>query len=83
MKKGKISSIALVVILIIVFALAAYAGATKTDDSSFGWVSLLPPVLAIVLAFLTKQVLLSLFLGIFIGAMMLNGGNPFYGFLRT
>ena len=51
--------------------------------SGFGIVSLLPPILAIVLAFVTRQVLLSLFLGIFSGALMLNGWNPFIAFLRT
>ena len=41
--------------------------------------SLLPPVLAIGLAFLTKQVLISLFCGIWSGAVIVlyNGGNPF------
>ena len=36
----------------------------------------LPAVIAIVLALLTKQVYVSLFLGIFVGAMMYAGGNP-------
>ncbi len=44
----------------------------------------MPPLLAIVLAFVTEQVLLSLFLGIFLGATMLNGWNPVAGgFLRS
>lgn len=72
----------LLLFLIIVFILSVpvFAEGAETD---FGWLSLLPPLLAIVLAFVTKQVLISLFLGIFVGAMMLNGWNPFYGFLRT
>ena len=36
----------------------------------------LPAVIAIVLALLTKQVYVSLFLGIFVGAMMYAGGDP-------
>ena len=36
----------------------------------------LPAVIAIVLALITKQVYVSLFLGIFVGAMMYAGGNP-------
>ena len=36
----------------------------------------LPAVVAIVLALITKQVYVSLFLGIFVGAMMYAGGNP-------
>ncbi len=38
--------------------------------SDFGALSLLPPLLAIVLAILTRQVLLALFAGIWIGALM-------------
>ncbi len=46
------------------------------------WVSVLPPLVAIFLALLFRQVLLSLFLGIFMGAWLLNGMplNP-YGIL--
>jgi Na+/H+ antiporter NhaC len=43
------------------------------------WYSILPPVLAIVLAIWSKQVLLSLFAGIWIGYTLLNGLNPFTG----
>ena len=35
-----------------------------------------PAIIAIVLALLTKQVYISLFFGIFVGAMMFAGGNP-------
>lgn len=44
-----------------------------------GWVSILPPVLAIVLALWTKQVILSLFAGIWIGFTVLHGFNPLVG----
>ena len=72
----------LLLFLIIVFILSVpvFAEGAETD---FGWLSLLPPLLAIVLAFVTKQVLISLFLGVFVGAILLNGWYPFYGFLRT
>ena len=43
------------------------------------WYSILPPVLAIVLAIWSKQVLLSLFAGIWIGYTLLNGNNPLAG----
>ncbi len=48
-----------------------------------GWLSILPPLLAIFLALLLRQVLLSLFFGIWLGATFLNGYNPILGFLRT
>ncbi len=46
------------------------------------WVSILPPVLAIVLAIWTRQVYLSLAAGIWIGWTVLEGWNPFAGIGR-
>lgn len=43
------------------------------------WYSILPPVLAIVLAIWSKQVILSLFAGIWIGFTILSGFNPIAG----
>ena len=40
------------------------------------WAALIPPVIAIVLALITKEVYSSLFLGIVIGALLYAGGNP-------
>jgi Na+/H+ antiporter NhaC len=47
-----------------------------TDPS---WYSILPPIIAIVLAIWTKQVILSLFAGIWMGFTLLNGFNPLTG----
>ncbi len=44
--------------------------------TSFGIWGLIPPVLTITLAFITKDVMVSLFLGIFSGALIVAGGNP-------
>ena len=44
-----------------------------------GWLSILPPVLAIVLAIRTKQVYLSLFFGIWLGWTILADWNPIIG----
>jgi len=41
---------------------------------TFGWLSILPPVLAIVLAIWTRQVFISLFVGIWLGWIILTGG---------
>ncbi|HEY5615770.1 MAG TPA: sodium:solute symporter, partial [Bacteroidota bacterium] len=46
---------------------------------TYGWLSILPPVLAIVLAIWTRQVFLSLFLGIWSGWAIISGGNIFTG----
>jgi len=48
-----------------------------------GWLSLLPPLIAIGLAIAFKDVLLALFLGVFSGAMCLFGWNPFTALART
>ncbi|MEM7575024.1 MAG: Na+/H+ antiporter NhaC family protein [Bacteroidota bacterium] len=48
-----------------------------------GFLSLLPPILAIVLAIWTRQVFLSLSLGIFLGYTMLAGWNPIEGFFAS
>jgi tetracycline resistance efflux pump len=43
------------------------------------WYSILPPVIAIILAIWSKQVILSLFAGIWMGFTILNGFNPLLG----
>ncbi len=49
----------------------------------FGFWSLLPPLLAIILAIKTRQVFISLLFGIWIGWVIINQWNPFYGTLET
>ena len=49
---------------------------------NFGIWSVIPPLIAIALAFATRQVLPSLFLSIWIGASILSGGNPVAGFAK-
>lgn len=44
-----------------------------------GWLSILPPLVAIVLAIWTKQVFISLFVGLWLGWTVLSSGNPFSG----
>jgi Na+/H+ antiporter NhaC len=44
-----------------------------------GWISLLPPLLAIALAVWTRRVLVSLFAGLWLGASMLHEWNPLTG----
>ncbi len=45
--------------------------------------SVLPPLVAICLALVFRDVLVSLFLGVWLGATMLAGGDPGLGFLRV
>jgi Na+/H+ antiporter NhaC len=53
--------------------------ATAADTA--GWLSLLPPLLAIVLSMWTRRVVLSLFFGLWLGVSMLHGWNPLAGLL--
>jgi Na+/H+ antiporter NhaC len=48
-----------------------------------GWLSLVPPLVAIVLALLTRQVLIALFVGIWFGVSIVYDYNPFYGMLYS
>lgn len=43
----------------------------------YGFLSLLPPIIAIILAIVTKQVTISLFMGIFLGELILNDFSIF------
>ncbi|MBX3251019.1 MAG: Na+/H+ antiporter NhaC family protein [Myxococcales bacterium] len=47
------------------------------------WVSVLPPLVAIALALLLRQVLLALFFGVLVGATLTHGLDVFAGFVRT
>jgi Na+/H+ antiporter NhaC len=47
-----------------------------------GWLSILPPLLAIGLALITRQVHVSLLLGVGLGAWILQGWNPMAAFMR-
>ncbi len=62
---------------------SANVQATTSFNTLPGWLSIMPPIIAIALALLFRDVLLALFLGIFSGALILNGWNPFAAFGRT
>ncbi len=49
----------------------------------FGLLSVIPPIIAIALAIWTRQVYISLILGIFIGWLFIEGFNPFLATLST
>ncbi|MCB0635228.1 MAG: sodium:solute symporter [Lewinella sp.] len=53
------------------------------EFTHYGFWSLIPPLVAIALAILTKQVFISLLLGIFLGWTMINGWNPLLGLFDT
>lgn len=45
------------------------------EQIDFGWLSLLPPIIAIILALFTKEVIASLLVGIVSGVLVYSGGN--------
>ncbi len=48
-------------------------------DHPYGLLSLLPPIVAIVLAILTRRVIVSLLAGVFAGVLITTGGDPVSG----
>ncbi len=56
---------------------------TRSVRPVWKWWSLLPPVVAIILAVWLKDVIIALLIAVFSGAVVLSGGDPFTGFLRT
>ncbi|TVQ66932.1 MAG: Na+/H+ antiporter NhaC family protein [Balneolaceae bacterium] len=61
------------------FAFAESSGYEGAHPFFGTWISLIPPLVAIGLALLTREVILSLFAGIWIGALFITGFNPFNG----
>jgi Na+/H+ antiporter NhaC len=57
--------------------------ATVTPRVLPGWTSILPPLVAIVLAIAFRQVIAALLVGVWLGAVLVLGTNPAAGFLRT
>lgn len=83
MKRNSI--VFLLVVLCMVFSSTTAFAAGVEESIEFGWLSLVPPVVAIMLAFITKNVILSLFLGIFVGAFIIEiqGNNIFMAIVQA
>lgn len=52
-------------------------------EGDYGVLAIIPPLVAILLCFLTKRVLFSLIIGIFSGGLIMATGNPFAAFKYT
>jgi len=48
-----------------------------------GWMALIPPIVAIMLAMITREMLMSLFIGIWSGAILIYNYNPIVGFFKS
>ena len=76
MDKGAlVRKILLIITLILMVCSLIFVHYVPDSNYKFKAWSLLPPLVAILLAFVTRQVFLSLFLGVFIGSSMLIPGN--------
>jgi Na+/H+ antiporter NhaC len=70
--------------LLVVAAVGAFLLAVPEGDQAVkSWWSLLPPLVAISLALAFRDVVLALFVGVWLGATLLAGGNAAAGFLRV
>ncbi len=68
--------------LILVAVLGVAAALPGGSHAVNSWWSLMPPLVAIVLALAFHDVLIALVVGVWIGTTMVAGGNPAAGFLR-
>ena len=71
MKLGLVTAIS----IILLFVLSLWITSLQANSNNairFGILTLLPPLVAIGLAFITKETVLSLFVGVFVGEFMLN-----------
>lgn len=80
MNEGKRRGLLLAAGATAVLVFGGAAQAAEGTGSGFGMLSLLPPVIAIALCIITREVVPSLFLGIWFAGTMLAGWNPVTGF---
>ncbi|WP_242620446.1 Na+/H+ antiporter NhaC family protein [Senegalia massiliensis] len=73
--KRKVLLLVLIFIFISTYALADEVDSAKLNAEKFGIWTLLPPLIAIVLAFISKNVIISLFIGVLTGAFILSLNN--------
>lgn len=74
MKLGIITAVSVIAL----FVLSLIITQTPHNDNNavgFGALTLLPPLVAIILAFITKETILSLFIGVFVGEFMISVNN--------
>jgi len=72
-----------IITIVIVFIISFIAFVGPTAERPYPIFPLLPPLLAIALAIITRQVLPALFAGVWIGALMITGYNPFAATTQT
>lgn len=74
MKIGLIVAVSIIALFLLSLWITS-APANAENPVKFGILTLLPPLIAIALAFITKETVLSLFIGVFVGEFMLSVNN--------
>lgn len=82
MKKSIKRTLIFISIMVIVFSVYCYATSGQEIVAEYGALCLLPPLLTIVLAFATKQTIISMFAGVWLGATIMVGWNPLDGLIN-
>ncbi len=87
MKKFGLTFALSLVIIVVSGWLGVFSFAETVSTEGFSgygtWISILPPLIAIALALITREVILSLFAGMWVGALFLASMNPFVGTAQT
>lgn len=80
---NKKTSFIIMLILLIAILIMTPVFADGEGEINYGFLTLIPAILIIVLAFTTRNVVLSLFIGVLTGSLIVNNGNIFHAFLRV
>ena len=73
----------LIVIIICFFTIVSFAEAGVENSTSYGALALIPPAITIFLAFLTKNTLISMFIGVWVGASIIMNWNILEGLISV
>lgn len=83
MRKISLIKLLLVFAAMFLFTTAVYAASGDEEIVNYGFLSLLPPLVTILLAFITKQTIISMFIGVWLGSTIINGWNPVTGLIKS
>ena len=85
LRKYYVFLLTLLVLIVPSFAVFAADDVAADNASKFGLLTILPPLVAIALAFITKNVVISLFLGTISGCFLLqiSGNNVIYAIVHS
>lgn len=82
-KKRNLIGICLVAVLMLALTVIGYAAGDGEAAPEYGAWCLVPPLVTIVLAFVTKQTIISMFIGIWVGATIIHHFNPIDGLIGS